>query len=158
VTLSWFGVRSVLRSTAYDPPRAMAISAAAQPPEISSTQRPSPAPPAPPRTPTPPPSRGTAKPTATHKAAPPPPSTTTPPATGDVHPYTLKGGRVVLDLGASAASLVSATPNPGWQMSVWTPAGDDWLRVTFTSASGTEASTVSCTWNGHPPTVLAYEN
>ncbi|MEE4542133.1 hypothetical protein V2S66_09165 [Streptomyces sp. V4-01] len=158
VTLSWFGVRSVLRSTAYDPPRALPIPSATQPAEISATQRPSPRPSAPISARTS--ARTSASPSATPRrtATSPAPGRTRPPATGSVRPYSLKGGRVVLDLGATSASLVSATPNPGWQMSVWTPTGDGWLRVTFTSASGAEASTVSCTWNGHPPTVQAYEN
>jgi hypothetical protein len=159
VTLSWFGVRSVLRDTAFAPPRALPV--VTQPPEISATQRPSPRPRVTAR-PTPshpsPARSGTATPRTTAPASATPTATPPPPAAGDVHGYTLKGGRVVLDLGASSASLVSATPNSGWQMSVWRPSGGQWLRVTFTSASGTEASTVSCTWNGHPPAVQAYEN
>lgn len=172
VTLSWFGVRSVLRSTAYDPPRALPITGVpggqTSPPVASSTHRP----------------RPTLSPTAispsalvrhaTTSAAPsksptahatseppkPPPGTplTTPSAsdeTGNVHSYTVNGGRVVLDLQPDSASLVSATPNPGWQMQVWTQTG--WLRVTFTPASGAAASSVFCTWNGHPPTVQTYE-
>lgn len=70
-----------------------------------------------------------------------------------MHGYTLRGGRVVLALGADAATLVSATPNPGWQMQVWPE--DGWLRVTFTSAGA--ASTLFCTWNGHAPAVESYE-
>ncbi|SEN61977.1 hypothetical protein SAMN05216267_1007148 [Actinacidiphila rubida] len=150
VTLSWFGVRSVLRGTAYDPPRAVPILAAAsRPPQISATHRPRPT--------TSPPSRTPASPVPPQR----PPGTPKPSAaagtgSGSVRAYTVLGGRVVLDLGATSASLVSATPNTGWQMRVWTQ--DGWLRVTFTSSSGSAASSVFCTWNGHPPAVQRYEN
>lgn len=142
-TLSWFGVHSVLRDTAYDPPRALPVTA---PPVASSTHRASP--PAPPPTSTPTPRLPSRRPPATT-----PP--TTPAATrgGDVHGYSVRGGRIVLALGPSAATLVSATPNPGWKMQVWPE--DGWLRVTFTTADA--ASTLFCTWNGHPPTVQSYE-
>jgi hypothetical protein len=63
--------------------------------------------------------------------------------------YNVKGGRVVFDIGDSAAELVSATPAAGWQMQVWTQ--PTWIRVTFTQ-DGHEVS-VFCTWNGHPPMV-----
>jgi hypothetical protein len=165
VTLSWFGVRSVLRSTAYDPPRAMPITTTL-PPQISATQRPSPRPGTTGPSPSPTPrhtATGTPRPSAsattTRAPAPTTPAAPTSPASsGEVHAYTVGGGRVVLSLDADAASLVSATPESGWQMSVWTPYADQWLRVTFTSASGDRASTVSCTWNGHPPEVTTYEN
>jgi len=153
VTLSWFGVRSVLRGTAYDPPRALPISTTSgPPPQISATHRPRPTTPAPSRTPTRAPDSPVPpqRPPGTPKASAPADG-----GSGNVHAYTVGGGRVVLDLEASSASLVSATPNPGWQMQVWTQEG--WLRVTFTSASGTQASSVFCTWNGHPPTVQAFE-
>ncbi len=148
VTLSWVGVRSVLRGTAYDPPRTLAIAAATRPPAISSaTHSPRPSPPPPASTaPKPPP--GTPHPAAT---------STSPGGTGDVHGYTVAGGQVVLSLGAHSASLVSATPLAGWKMQLWA-SQPGWLRVTFTSASGTAASSVMCTWNGHPPTVQTYED
>jgi hypothetical protein len=71
-----------------------------------------------------------------------------------VHSYPVQGGRVTLDLGDTSASLVSATPEAGWQMKVWTQT--EWIRVDFTSSSGTTVSSVFCTWNGHPPTVQTY--
>jgi hypothetical protein len=165
VTLSWFGVKSVLRSTAYDPPRALPITGTTLPSLTSSTHRPKPAT-APPTT------AGTRPPETTPPPTTPPPSTAaippqTPPGTpkattsasaptsDTVHSYSVPGGRVVLSLTATAASLVSATPDDGWQMQVWTQTG--WLRVTFTSADGTGSSSVFCTWNGHPPTVETYE-
>ncbi|WUH95941.1 hypothetical protein OG900_27030 [Streptomyces sp. NBC_00433] len=141
-TLSWFGVHSVLRGTAYDPPRALPVTA---PPVASSTRRPRTAAPT-----TTTPARRTPPTRPPPRSAPPPP---TPSASGRVHGYTMRGGRVVLALGPSTATLVSATPNPGWQMQVWPQ--DGWLRVTFTS--GASASTLFCTWNGHPPAVQSYE-
>lgn len=159
VTLSWFGVHSVLRRTAYGPPRALRIAAQTQPPAISSaTHSPKPVPksPDPRRTPTSVPSSVPAPPQ-------PPPGTpqatktAADPGAGNVHGYTVAGGEVVLDLSATSASLVSATPNAGWKMQLWA-SQPGWLRVTFTSDSGTAASSVFCTWNGHPPTVQSYEN
>jgi hypothetical protein len=162
VTLSWFGVHSVLRSTAYDPPRAMAITDTSLPPVASSTHRPKP-------TTSPPPPVITTT-TPTRPTTPPPSSVPVPPVTppgtpkptpsvssqsGDVHGYTVSGGRVVLSLTASAASLVSATPDADWKMQVWNQTG--WLRVTFTSADNTHTSSVFCTWNGHPPAVQTFD-
>jgi hypothetical protein len=160
VTLSWFGVHSVLR-TAYDPPRALPISdldsGGSAPPVASSTHRPKPVPTATPTT-----TRATVP--VTHRPKTPPktppgtPKATAPASgdTGDVHSYTVDGGRVALDLAPASASLVSATPNPGWKMQIWTQ--DGWLRVTFTETSGSGSSSVFCTWNGHPPTVQAFED
>ncbi|SDO05963.1 hypothetical protein SAMN05216259_107114 [Actinacidiphila guanduensis] len=154
-TLSWFGVRSVLHDTAYGPPRTLPIAVRTSPPAISSATH-SPKPKPPPKSPSVPHRSAPASATPSTSA---PPSASAPPPNpaGDVHSYTTAGGQVVLDLGASSASLVSATPRPGWGMQVWT-SQPGWLRVTFTSASGTAASSVFCTWNGHPPTVQAYDN
>ncbi|MFE7134333.1 hypothetical protein ACFVIM_26085 [Streptomyces sp. NPDC057638] len=68
---------------------------------------------------------------------------------GAVQSHTVDGGRVVLSLGEKSAQLVNATPNPGWEMKVWTE--PFWLRVTFTK-DGREVS-VFCTWNGGEPRV-----
>lgn len=68
---------------------------------------------------------------------------------GDVKGYTVDGGRVVFDLGASSAELVSATPAGGWRMQVWKQ--DYWIRVTFT-LDGREVS-VFCTWYNEAPRV-----
>ncbi|WNI15654.1 hypothetical protein [Actinacidiphila sp. ITFR-21] len=146
-TLSWVGVHSVLRSTAYDLPRALPVSttppaAATAPPAASSTHSPRPAIPPPPAT--------------TTAAAPRPPKTHPAAAIGDVRGYTVRGGRVVLSLTRGAASLVTAVPAAGWRMQVWTESG--WLRVTFTSADNSAAGSLFCTWNGHPPSVQTYEN
>ncbi|MYS23490.1 hypothetical protein GTW78_25870 [Streptomyces sp. SID4948] len=168
VALSWFGVHSVLRSTAYDLPRALPISttsgilvpATSKPPAASAAPTPRRSAPPPPH---PRPSATVTRTLTPIPAAPPktPPGTPhpAPSATataGDVHSYTLQGGRVVLTLTATEASLVTATPAADWKMQVWTQPG--WLRVTFTSADGAQASSLFCTWNGHPPQVQTYDD
>ncbi|MFB7636880.1 hypothetical protein ACFC0M_38870 [Streptomyces sp. NPDC056149] len=159
VTLSWFGVHTVLSGTAYDAPRALPLSDQVDSsalPQVSSTHRPKPSAP-PSASPTPSsddrPARTTAPArTATSPSATPTntPGTNPPPAAGGrVHNYATPGGRVVLSLGTDSAELVSATPNPGWEMQVWRQ--DQWLRVDFTG-NGAHTSVI-CTWNGHPPVV-----
>lgn len=161
VTLSWWGVHTVMSGTAYDPPRAVPIPAGArggQPtdaPVSSSTRRALPSPPpgaaasraAP--TPSPrPPRRPSSRPPAA-SASPAKPSA--PPAVpGEVKSYPTRGGRVVLELAKDSAKLVSATPEPGWSMQVWT--NPEWIRVDFGDGAGATVS-VFCTWNGHPPMV-----
>lgn len=160
VALSWFGVHHVLAGTAYDPPRALPISepvsdkvpAPTQSPDGGATHRaagptatgPARTAPAMPRTPSTAPARppGSATPATTSSAD-----------TSNVHGYTVEGGRVVLDLGETSATLVSATPDSGWEMKVWKQ--PEWIRVDFVSATTT--SSLFCTWNGHPPTVDTYK-
>ncbi|GGX09242.1 hypothetical protein GCM10010297_33460 [Streptomyces malachitofuscus] len=157
VTLSWWGVSTVMEGTAYDPPRALPIAAAEEQSEAlsSSTQRPSSKPskdagtsPQPSdgpdrasRKPDPKPSRS--GPPAT-SPAPPPPA-----ASGEVKAYDTKGGRAVFDLGETSASLVSATPGAGWSMQVWKT--ESWIRVEFTA--GADRVSVFCTWHDGPPRV-----
>ncbi|MFI1714097.1 MULTISPECIES: hypothetical protein [Streptomyces] len=167
VTLSWWGVHTVLSGTVYDPPRALplpagpAIGTAASGvgPGTSPTRRPESAPPSPPAGPTPAPS-GTRTPPATPSAAPsrrpdpttPTPATAPPPspdARSGVKTYTVDGGRVTFDLGQASAELVSATPASGWQMQVWKQ--PTWIRVTFTE-DGRELS-VFCVWHDSAPRV-----
>ncbi|GAA1904459.1 hypothetical protein GCM10009753_38660 [Streptantibioticus ferralitis] len=156
IALSWYGVHTVLTGTVYDPPRALPISGGepsasttpGQSPEASSTHRPRPQSPS--AAPTP------SQPAASQQPPQRPQGSAqgAPEATGNVNSYTVNGGRVAIDLGASSAALVSATPNSGWSMQVWKQNG--WLRVDFTS--GGHASSVFCTWNGHSPTVQTYES
>ncbi|WP_437092729.1 hypothetical protein [Streptomyces sp. enrichment culture] len=158
VTLSWWGVHTVMAGTAYDPPRALPVAAAdaatqGSGPVSSSTRRPSDAPasrapekPSPTpgeasRAPDPEPSRSEPAPTRS-----PSPSPT---ATGRVRSYDTDGGRVVFDLGETSASLVSATPGAGWSMQVWKT--ETWIRVEFTS--GADRVSVFCTWHDGPPRV-----
>lgn len=154
VTLSWWGVHTVMSGTAYDPPLAVPLAAQplsssthrAQPPESPSAS-PSPSEsPAEPATPSAEPSTGKPSPKAS------PPSLYRQPddeASGKVQAYPVSGGRVVYSLGASSCELVSATPAAGWRMQVWKQ--DVWIRVTFTR-DGREVS-VFCTWHDHPPLV-----
>ncbi|MER5376334.1 hypothetical protein [Streptomyces sp. NPDC002553] len=172
VTLSWWGVHTVMAGTAYDPPRALPLTAGeatgragASEPPAAGTSSPSPspsadAPPArPSRTPdtssAPPPSpsgpsasgpsaSGTSHSDASRAAAPGGPG-----SSGEVKSYDTEGGRVVLDLGTTSASLVSATPGAGWSMQVWKT--QSWIRVDF--ASGADRVTVFCTWHDGPPRV-----
>ncbi|MFI1420190.1 hypothetical protein ACH4VX_19825 [Streptomyces sp. NPDC020731] len=165
VTLSWWGVSTVMEGTAYDPPRALPIAAAESADSAdeksqavsSSTRRPSGAK----RSKEP---EGTRKPSAKPDGAsspepdpkpsrtttpPPPPSPTTPAASGQVKGYDTKGGRAVFDLGETSASLVSATPGAGWSMQVWKT--ETWIRVEF--SSGADRVSVFCTWHDGPPRV-----
>ncbi|MFB7468020.1 hypothetical protein ACFCZ1_31790 [Streptomyces sp. NPDC056224] len=156
VTLSWWGVHTVMSGTAYDPPLAVPL---ATQPLSSSTHRPgppssSPAPsPSPSESASPSPSRSPSSSPA--QSSPVPPTGPGPypqpgeGASGNVKAYPVSGGRAVFDLGTSSAELVSATPAAGWRMQVWKQ--DFWIRVTFTR-DGREVS-VFCTWHDHPPVV-----
>ncbi|MFJ5773539.1 hypothetical protein [Streptomyces sp. NPDC093094] len=159
VTLSWWGVRTVLDSTAYDPPRALPISADATTQESkplassSSTHRPqpSPSPPASASSPSPREPAGTSAP----PSSPAPSSATTAPgpsptpSSGQVKSYATDGGRAVFDLRDSYATLVTATPETGWSMQVWKT--ESWIRVEF--SAGAERVSVFCTWHDGPPRV-----
>ncbi|GAA1414343.1 hypothetical protein GCM10009601_01990 [Streptomyces thermospinosisporus] len=167
VTLSWWGVHTVMAATAYTPPHALSVSAAdsttqESKPVSSSTRRPSGAggakdtekaaksggdtkDPATPSTP------------AGKKPSPSPPSASAqdrtqapaPTASGQVKSYDTKGGRAVFDLGETSATLVSATPGAGWSMQVWKT--ETWIRVEF--SSGADRVSVFCTWHDGPPRV-----
>lgn len=153
VTLSWWGVHTVMAGTVYDRPRALPITAAdattqESKPLASSTNRPtpskgssSPSPPSPKPT-------GTPRTPAPSKA--PPKSTSPSPTTsGQVKSYDTDGGRVVFDIAEADASLVSATPGAGWSMQVWKT--ETWIRVEF--SSGADRVSVFCTWHDGPPRV-----
>ncbi|MFH8347101.1 hypothetical protein [Streptomyces sp. NPDC018045] len=170
VTLSWFGVHTVLAGTAYDPPRALPLSDNAPSPHTgtgggvspraSSTHRPKPSAPASPR-----PGQSAKANELPREAGggpsgedgqhtgggphPPPGGASSPATGGTVKSFSTAGGRVVIDLGTRSAQLVSATPGTGWQMQVWQQ--DQWLRVDFRGGPG--HTSVICAWNGHPPTV-----
>lgn len=176
VTLSWWGVHTVLSGTVYDPPRALPLPVGAtevapgtsgSDPLASSTQRaepPTTSPPsreptpsedrttsaAPPSTPASPPSDGPDSPPATSPATTAAPATSPAPTTASsVKSYPVDGGRVTFDLGETSAELVSATPASGWQMQVWKQ--PTWIRVTFTK-DGRELS-VFCLWHDSAPRV-----
>src|SRR5581483_3065699 len=146
VSLSWLGVSTVLR----EPAGAGSAAVVAAP---------SPSPTAPPPT-TLPPTIGTATQRAQPSASAPrsasapasPAGSASASPTATVKSYQIRGGQVAVSLGASSASLVSATPNAGWSMHVYT--GTEWLRVDF--EQGTSDSALFVTWNGHPPMVSFY--
>ncbi|MEU6536581.1 hypothetical protein [Streptomyces sp. NPDC047000] len=155
VTLSWWGVHTVMAGTAYDPPRALPIAAAeANSPEplVSATARARPSKAAK-QTPTASPTvtRRTASasstPTGPASGSPAPKPSAT--ASGQVQSSDTAGGRVVFDLGTADATLVSASPKSGWSMQVWKTA--TWIRVEFTS--GTDKVSVICAWHDGPPHV-----
>ncbi|MGW6979028.1 hypothetical protein ACWGE1_06195 [Streptomyces sp. NPDC054932] len=158
VTLSWWGVHTVMSGTAYDPP--LAVPLAGQPLSSSTHKAPTPGTPSQSASPSPSPS-GSPTPEASPTAGATPGKSPKPSATpspyqqaegqdpGKVQAYPVSGGRVVFSLGASTAELVSATPAAGWRMQVWKQ--DFWIRVTFTR-DGREVS-VFCTWHDHPPIV-----
>ncbi|MGW2488605.1 hypothetical protein ACWCV9_15535 [Streptomyces sp. NPDC001606] len=145
VTLSWWGVHTVLAATAYTPPRALPVTASDATPQGSTgtpapppAPSPSPPPPSPSRRPSPAPA-----PTASRTPAP------TPTASGRVKAYDTDGGRAVFELGAADATLVSATPGSGWSMQVWKT--ETWIRVEFSRS--TDRVSVFCTWHDGPPQV-----
>lgn len=147
VTLSWWGVHTVMAGTAYDPPRALPITAAdattqESKPLASSTAR---ATPSRSKSPSPSPSESSRKPTPSKTASPSP----SPTASGQVKSYDTEGGRVVFDLGKTSATLVSATPGAGWSMQVWKT--ETWIRVEF--GSGSDRVSVFCTWHDSAPRV-----
>ncbi|MFJ8808043.1 hypothetical protein [Streptomyces sp. NPDC102490] len=166
VTLSWWGVHTVMAGTAYDAPRALPITAADagvrddgeggdRESPASSTSRPAPSPSPSPGSPSPTPG-GTSRepgpaPSRTAPSTPPPEdrASPAPDTSGEVRSYDTDGGRAVFDLGASSASLVSATPGTGWSMQVWKT--ESWIRVEFTS--GADRVSVFCTWHDGPPRV-----
>lgn len=162
-TLSWWGVHTVLAGTAYDPPRALPITAAGAAAQESGPQDSSTSRPPSPASPSPAPSRTPDKqPAASGSSAPASPAntpsssasstsspTSVPAPAGQVRSYDTRGGRVVLALDEASANLVSATPGTGWSMQVWKT--DTWIRVEFTSDS--DRVSVICTWHDSPPRV-----
>ncbi|MDQ1029025.1 hypothetical protein QF035_006607 [Streptomyces umbrinus] len=160
VTLSWWGVHTVMAGTAYDPPRALPITAdgateQGAKPLASSTSRPESGP-GPSKSREPSAGRSASAPASSS----PSPSASSSPsksaggtagagASGEVKSYDTDGGRVVFDLGKSYASLVSATPASGWSMQVWKT--ETWIRVEF--SAGADRVSVFCTWHDSAPRV-----
>ncbi|CAM5434649.1 hypothetical protein [Streptomyces aurantiogriseus] len=150
VTLSWWGVHTVMAGTAYDPPRALPLTAGdattqESKPVTSATSRPTPSE-SPSDSPSPQPSRAPRSPSPSPSKT----ATTAPPSpSGEVKSYDTDGGRVVFDLGKTSATLVSATPGADWSMQVWKT--ESWIRVEF--ASGADRVSVFCTWHDGPPRV-----
>lgn len=171
VTLSWFGVHSVLRGTVYDPPRALPVSPTpsepgfAQPlasapepteggeaPHAPFAQRPQ----ADQTVPSPAPSDEAPTAPAESVGAPsqPPPSSA-PSASepegvqepGTVETTATTGGRVAFDLDEDSCGLISATPESGWNVRVWSQDA----RVLVSFSSGDSGWSVCCTPHGLTP-------
>ncbi|WP_282695514.1 hypothetical protein [Streptomyces sp. CC208A] len=170
VTLSWWGVHTVLSGTVYDPPRALPLplpvdTSADRSPAgtaigdavASSTSRPAPpsSPSPPPSSPSPPPSTRPAR--APDRPTPAPTATAGPsaPSSGSsgVRSHTVDGGRVAFDLGGASGELVSAVPASGWRMQVWKQ--PTWIRVTFTRDE--REISVFCLWHDSAPRVQIEE-
>ncbi|WP_431982362.1 hypothetical protein [Streptomyces qinglanensis] len=154
--LSWFGVHAVLDNTAYDSPGALPVSdgpTERASPRASSTHRPEPRPPSAPPTPSRTPARQQPSTPAPSASRPDdgPRSPSRRPA-GQVRGVTVRGGRAVFDLSGGTGTLVSATPDPGWQMKVWHAPG--YIRVTFTD--GASSSSVFCRWDNTAPRVETF--
>lgn len=153
VTLSWWGVHTVMAGTVYDRPRALPITAAdattqESKPLASSTNRPTPSKsPSSSSDPSPKPTGTPRTPTPSKSPTPSPGPTST--TSGQVKSYDTDGGRVVFDIGESSATLVSATPGAGWSMQVWKT--ETWIRVEF--SAGADRVSVFCTWHDGPPRV-----
>ena len=153
VTLSWWGVHTVMTGTVYDRPRALPITAAdattqGAKPLASSTNRPTPSKGS--VTPSSPSPKPTETPrTPTPSKTPPQNTGPSPTTSGQVKSYDTDGGRVVFDIGATSATLVSATPGAGWSMQVWKT--QTWIRVEF--GAGADRVSVFCTWHDGPPRV-----
>ncbi|NJC73888.1 hypothetical protein HC031_29860 [Planosporangium thailandense] len=160
IGVSWFGVRPLLDAAV--PERLVAfpvsgLQTAPQTPAVpaSSESRPPgtrsaaprsgvPVSRSPSRTPQPAPSAS-----VTASPAVPVPAGWTP--TGDgryVRTFRLTGGTATVQAGPDEVALLSATPRPGYVMTV-TPAGSDPLRVTFTMILHTSALEVR--WDGDAP-------
>jgi hypothetical protein len=153
VTLSWWGVHTVMAGTAYDPPRALPITApgattqGSKPLASSTSKPPSPSASA---SHTASPARRTPAPSPKAPKSPTSPAASpSPSASGQIKAYDTDGGRAVFDLGEADATLVSATPGTGWSMQVWKT--QTWIRVEF--AKDTDRVSVFCTWHDGPPHV-----
>jgi hypothetical protein len=72
---------------------------------------------------------------------------------GQLRTVDTTGGRVVLELLADEARIVSVVPAPGFQPQTWQ--ADGWLRVDLVSPA--DRSSVIVTWNGQPPQVQTIE-
>ncbi|MFC1413387.1 hypothetical protein ACEZCY_30790 [Streptacidiphilus sp. N1-12] len=157
VSVSWFGVHSVLADSSAVQPRPLVVALNAPvaspvpppPPAAIGTPAQTPSATPSPSTSTGAGAAGTAGTAPAHRPSSAPPSPTASP-TEQVVSYTRPGGIIVVAVGPSSAKLITATPNPGWSVQTWTSA-PDWFRVDFVRG-GTD-TVFYMTWNGHPPMV-----
>jgi hypothetical protein len=152
VSLSWVGVRHVLRGTVYDRPGAATAvgpvihGSPSPPPTITVSTTPA----ARPTGPSPIATRSAGRAAAPPKAGARRPSAT---RTADIRSFSSQGGRAAWEFLESSARLVSATPNAGYATQVSQSPG--WKRVDFTNGSHT--SSIIASWFEHPPMVEVYE-
>ncbi|QFG25533.1 hypothetical protein [Actinomadura sp. WMMB 499] len=127
VTLSWLGVRDVVRATvterAAQPPIAGPV-ISASPPDATAGS--------------------TARPDGRARAA---------ASRGNVRSYALRGGQAAMSLDGGEVRLVSATPNPGYETRV--TQSRDRLRVDFRGDRRT--SSIVASWDGDDPLIKVYE-
>ncbi|TDC87945.1 hypothetical protein [Actinomadura sp. 7K507] len=152
VTLSWLGVRGVVRGAVSErsapPPIAGPVIHSSPPTNIGSpTSRPSP----------PADEDEGPRPARSAKAPPADPEretrTSVPKPDDNVRSYVTRGGRAVLSVEKDRVRLVSATPDPGYETRVTRAGG--WLRVDFLGDE--RSSSVVATWSGGDPAVKVYE-
>ncbi|MFD0691394.1 hypothetical protein [Actinomadura fibrosa] len=153
VTLSWLGVRDVVRDT---------VSERSAPPPIEGPvihASPSDLPGSP--SPVSPSARPSAvsgedegpRPSPSRSASPKPSKRDSPRPPGNVRSYATRGGQAAMTVSGRRVRLVSATPNPGYETRV--TEADGWLRVDFLNDDHT--SSVIASWYEHPPKVSVYE-
>lgn len=143
VAISWAGVRGVLYTAAVSPPPAVSVPGGAAGATPSPTKEPVTA------SPSGTPSRTTA--TTQPSKLTPTSSAPAPSDSGDVRSFTVRGGHVALALFPHRIKLISATPEAGWEASVFDEPGADWLRVDF--RRGRDHSGIIGTWNDGEPRV-----
>ncbi|MFC9977296.1 hypothetical protein ACFVH6_40995 [Spirillospora sp. NPDC127200] len=148
VTLSWLGVRDVVRTAVSD--RSAPVPVTGPVTHASPTVRPvtgaSPS-----REPQSAEATRSAPPSARPSPRPPAPAPSV--DLGDVRSYVTRGGRAALALAPGRVVLVSATPAPGFETRVSEAEG--WLRLDFLGRAGT--SSVVATWYRQKPVVRTYE-
>lgn len=156
VALSWFGVHTVLAGTQYEPPRSVPIKdgSSKTKPGTPSPLQPEPSPSESKRSPSKKPQDSGEEPDSGERTPKPPYQS---PEEDDQSPNKVAssdvaGGRAVFDMREDYATLVSATPNDGWDMRVWKGATE--IRVTFTRDGG--FSTVYCHWDDGPPRIESF--
>lgn len=142
VAVSWAGVRGVLYTAAVAPPPAVSVPVGAAGATPSPTTEPASA------SPSASPSRTTA---TTKPSRLTPTGSPTPSDSGDVRSFTLRGGHVALAYYPHRIKLISATPEAGWEASVFDEPGAAWLRVDF--RRGRDHSGIIGTWNDGQPRV-----
>lgn len=137
VTLSWLGVRGVVRG---------AVSDRSAPPLAGPVIHGSPSAPADIGSPTTRASVPAGEDSAPRPKPTPKPSTSSPKPTGDVRSFGTRGGHAVLAVSGGRVRLVSATPKPGYETRI--TQAERWLRVDFLDDDRT--SSIVASWDREP--------